>query len=100
MSVMITLTVKADPAKAEQVMQASEERSQKINDHARALGCIHHRFVAGDGVMMVMDEWDSAESFYKFFASDPDVPLLLKEAGVSSAPDIKVWNKMNSRDEF
>jgi heme-degrading monooxygenase HmoA len=100
MSVFVTLTVEADPDKAAQVMQANEARTQKINDHARGLGCIHHRFVGGDGVMMVMDEWDSADSFYKFFESDTDIPALLKDAGVSSAPDIKIWNRMDSRDEF
>ena len=100
MSVFVNLTVQADPEKAERVMQANEQRLQKINERARGLGCIHHRFVGGDGMMMVMDEWNSADSFYKFFESDTDIPVLMKEAGVSSAPDIKIWNKMDSRDEF
>ena len=100
MSVFVTMTMQADAAKAERVMQANEPRSQRINERARGLGCLHHRFVGGDGVMMVMDEWDSADSFHKFFESDPDIPALMKEAGVSSAPDVKIWNKIDSRDDF
>lgn len=100
MSVFITLTVQADPAKAEQVLQANGDRLQRINEQAQGLGCIHHRFVGGDGVVMVMDEWDAPESFHKFFENNTDVPVIMQEIGVTSAPDIKIWNKLDSRDEF
>ena len=100
MSVLITLTMEVDPAKAEQVLQANADRLQRIIEQAQGMGCIHHRFVGGDGVMMVVDEWDSPESFHKFFENNTDIPVVLQEAGVTSAPDIKVWNKIDSPDEF
>jgi hypothetical protein len=100
MSVLITMTVQADPAKVEQIAQANADRLQKINAEARDLGCIHHRFVGGDGVAMVIDEWDAPESFYKFFENNTDIPVIMQEAGVTSAPDIKVWNKLDTGDEF
>ena len=100
MSVFITLTAQADPAKAEQVLQANADRLQKITDQAQGMGCIHHRFVSGDGVVMVIDEWDAPESFHKFFENNTEIPGIMQEIGVTSAPEIKVWNKLDSPDEF
>lgn len=100
MSVMITLAVQADPAKWEQVAQANADRLKKISEQAQGMGCIHHRFVGGDGVVMVIDEWDSPDSFHKFFESNADIPVLMNEAGVTSPPDIKAWNKLDTPDEF
>jgi hypothetical protein len=100
LSVFITLTVQADPAKTEKVLQANADRLQKITEQARGMGAIHHRFVGGDGVVMVMDEWDAPESFYKFFENNTDIPVIMQEVGVTSAPDIKVWNKLDTPDEF
>jgi hypothetical protein len=100
MSVFVTLTVQADPAKAEQVLQANADRLQKILEQAQGLGVIHHSFFGGDGVVMVMDEWDAPESFYKFFENNTDIPVIMQEIGVTSAPDIKVWNKLDTPDEL
>ena len=100
MSVLITLTAQADPTKWEQVAQANAGRLQKINEQAQGMGCMHHRFVGGDGVVMVIDEWDAPESFQKFFENNTDIPAIMKEAGVTSAPVIKVWNKLDTHDEF
>jgi quinol monooxygenase YgiN len=100
LSVFITLTAQADPAKVEQVLQANADRVQRINEQAQSLGAIHHRFVGGDGVVMVLDEWDSPESFHKFFENNTDIPVIMQEIGVTSAPDIKVWNTLDTRDEF
>ena len=100
MSVLITLTVQADPAKWEQVAQANADRLMKISQQAQGMGCLHHRFVGGDGVVMVIDEWDAPEPFHKFFENNADIGSLMNEAGVTSAPDIKVWTKLDTPDEF
>lgn len=98
--ITITLTVQADPAKVEQVMQANVDRVRHINEQAKDLGAIHHRLMSGDGVVMVLDEWDSPESFHKFFENNSDIPVIMQEIGVTSAPDIKIWNKLDTHDEF
>ena len=97
---LITLTVQVDPAKWEQVAQANADRLKRIGQQAQGMGCIHHRFVGGEGVVMVIDEWDSPESFHKFFENNADIPALMSEAGVTSAPEIKVWDKLDTPDEF
>lgn len=100
MSVFVTLSVQADPAKVEQVLQANADRVQGITDQAKSLGAIHHQFLGGDGVVMVLDEWDSPESFQKFFDNNTDIPALMQEMGVTSAPDVKIWNKLDTGDDF
>jgi hypothetical protein len=100
MSVYVTLTVAADPAKVEKIMQANTERTERINEEAKTLGAIHHRFLGGDGMVMVLDEWDAPESFYKFFENNTEIPEIFQEIGLTSQPEIKVWRKLDSKDEF
>ena len=66
---------------------------------AKKAGAIHHQFVAGDGEVLVVDEWDSAESFEKFF-SDPRIAGLMQSAGVAGPPEISVFQVMDSPDRF
>ena len=47
---------------------------EEITEDAKGLGCLHHRFLAGDGDLIVLDEWGTADQFENFF-----------EANVSSA---------------
>lgn len=100
MSVFITLTVDVDPATAEKIIGGNTERTQRINEEAKGLGAIHHAFYGGDGKILVMDEWDSAESFYKFFENSTEVAEIMQEAGVTSQPEIHVWEKLDTHDEF
>jgi len=32
---------------------------------------LHHRFVSGDGELMVIDEWETAKQFQSFFDGNP-----------------------------
>lgn len=32
--------------------------------------------------------------------NNTDIPVIMQEIGVTSAPDIKVWNMLDKRDEF
>jgi hypothetical protein len=100
MSVLITMKVDVDPKRAEKAVGGNTGRTQKINDEARGLGAIHHSFYGGDGQIMVMDEWDSAASFYKFFETNTGVAEIMHEAGVTNKPDIQVWEKLDTHDEF
>lgn len=35
---------------------------------------------------MVLDEWDSAESFNKFFENNTDIPAIMQEMGLRRLP--------------
>jgi quinol monooxygenase YgiN len=97
MSVLITLRIKADPSRLQEVMASNEARWQAINSRA-----IHHRFMAGaDGTeILVLDEWESAEAFQKFFEASDDIRAMMGEVGVTSEPEVTFWHALDTPDAF
>ena len=72
----------------------------KISDTARSAGAIHHRFGIGDGVVLVVDEWESVEHFQQFFA-DPSLQAFITSTGAAQAPpEIIVTEAVASPDQF
>ena len=101
MSVYRMLQFKADPKRLQEVMASNPERVEAINSRAKGLGAIHHQFVTrDDGTVAVLDEWESAEGFQKFFDSSPEIPKLMAEAGVTSQPEITIWHPLDTPDAF
>jgi quinol monooxygenase YgiN len=69
-------------------------------DTARAAGAIHHRFGVGDGFVMIVDEWESAEHFQQFFAN-PDLQAFIGSAGAAPGPpELTVTEAVASADQF
>ncbi|HKV67274.1 MAG TPA: hypothetical protein VJN72_04235 [Gaiellales bacterium] len=101
MSVFMLLQVEGDPGRLAEAMQDGA-RWEAINARAKENGAIHHRFIASaDGrTVAVLDEWESAEGFEKFFASSPEIPQLMQEAGVTSEPRITFWHPIDTPDQF
>lgn len=102
MSVIMMLRAKADAKRLQEVINGNESRTQAINDRAKGLGAIHHRFLASaDGTeIIVIDEWESPEGFQKFFESSPEIPQIMAEAGVASEPEITSWHELDTIDKF
>jgi heme-degrading monooxygenase HmoA len=100
MSVYMSLRLKADPAKMEEVAAQNQEMLQAIAERARAAGCVHHTFAAGDGEVIVMDEWESPEAFQRFFEAEQDVPKLMEQVGVEGQPEPTFYRPLGLGDEF
>jgi heme-degrading monooxygenase HmoA len=102
MSVFITLRIKADPSRLQEAMASNEARWQAINSRAKGLGAIHHRFMASaDGTeIIVLDEWESAEAFQKFFEASDDIRAMMGEIGVTSEPEVTFWHALDTPDAF
>jgi quinol monooxygenase YgiN len=100
MSVIVTIRITGDPAQAKAVADADPDRIRGISEKGRAAGALHHRFVAGDGEFMVIDEWESAEAFQGFFGSTPEIGAVMAEAGVQSEPHVEIWQPLDMHDEF
>jgi RND superfamily putative drug exporter len=102
MSVIMMLRAKGDPARVQEVINSDEARIEAINARAKELGAIHHRFLASaDGSeVIVLDEWESAEGFQKFFAASPEIPQMMQEIGVTSEPEITFWHELDTIDRF
>jgi heme-degrading monooxygenase HmoA len=101
MSVLMTLRVKADPAKFEEYAAQNKEKMQAIANRGREHGAIHHAFYGSDdGTLLVIDEWDSPESFQAFFDASPDIGEVMQGSGASSEPEVTFWRKLEGHDEF
>jgi hypothetical protein len=59
-------------------------------------GLISHRFVSGDGELMVIDEWQTAEQFQSFFAANPKIGDVMGSIGMNGAPKISVYESVNA----
>ena len=100
MSVLMTMRVEGDTAAFRQFLETGADRLRRIRDAAQAAGCVHHRFGVGDGYVLVVDEWESAEQFQRFFQTNPDLPEVMREAGARSEPEITFTEAVSSPDEF
>jgi quinol monooxygenase YgiN len=99
-SVYVSLRVHADSDKLERYAQDNQDKMQAITDRAKGLGCIHHRFAAQDGDVIVMDEWESEDAFHTFFDGADDVREVMEQMGVQSEPQITVLRPLQTGDDF
>ena len=100
MSVVMILRVKADPNALETFANANDELMKGIADAAKAAGATRHSFVAGDGEVLVIDEWPDEATFQSFFDSQPGIPRIMQAAGAQGAPEITFYRKLTMPDEF
>jgi hypothetical protein len=96
----MVLRVKGDPSGFQQVAQDNAEAMQGIAERGRGRGAIHHAFYIGDGEVLVVDEWDSAESFKSFFEDEaPNIGPLMEQAGMHPT-EPEFYEKVDSADQF
>jgi heme-degrading monooxygenase HmoA len=99
MSVLIVMTVSGDTAAFESFMAANEARVNELTERAKASGCRGHRFAVGDGEVIVVDEWDTAEQF-KAFITSPEIQEVMGQMGAQGAPQITVGQAKGFPGEF
>ena len=100
MSVIVIGRFKSDPANLEKVFAERAADFVAVSEEAKGVGALHHQFAAGDGEVIIIDEWDSAESFQKFFGSNTVIPQIMQAAGVQGAPEFSFYESMDSPDRF
>lgn len=100
MSVIVIGRFKADPSRLEQMFVTHEQTLIDVRDEAMSKGATHHQFGAGDGEVVIVDEWPDEASFQTFFAGQPEIPKLMAEAGVSTPPTFEIYRQMDSPDRM
>ena len=101
MSVLVTLKISGDTDQFRRLMETAPERFSEIAPEAKAAGAIHHRFGVGDGYVLAIDEWESAEAFQTFVESNEKIPAIMRDAGAAQGePEIVVAEAVASPDEF
>src|SRR5262249_47718866 len=100
MSVLVSVKFSGNTDQFRQFLASSPDRFAEIAPEAQAAGCLHHRFGIGDGFVLVIDEWESAEAFQTFFTTNEKVPLIVRDAGASGEPEITFGEAVDSPDQF
>jgi hypothetical protein len=94
------LRVPADPNKLEQFANANGDLMKRVAGAGKAAGATRHAFAAGDGEVLVIDEWPDEGSFQKFFESQTEIPQIMQEAGAQGAPQISFYRRLDTPDAF
>src|SRR5690242_6270090 len=102
MSVIVTIEFQGLQAdKFVEVFKRDPERMKKISEDGRSQGCIHHSVTANDdGVLVVVDEWISQESFERFFADQEDIKAVMGEFEQSGRPLVRSYRVVDTPDRF
>ena len=99
MSVLVTMKMQGDTEQFRRFLETEGDRLRGLAQSARDAGAIHHRFGVGDGFVVVVDEWDSAESFQRFISSDA-VVAVIGEMGGQGEPMVDITEAVKSPDQF
>ena len=86
----------SDVAKAIEGLHSNAKFLEEINESTRGAGMLHHRFVAGDGELVVIDEWETAEQFQSFFDGNPKVAEVMASVGMTGPPEITVFGSIDA----
>jgi quinol monooxygenase YgiN len=100
MTVLVTLRVSADASKVEEMAAGEGAPFKTVTERAKELGCTRHRFYGSDSEVLVVDEWPNEASFHAFFEASPEIQDVMGKAGVTTAPEIKVWRKLDVGDDI
>lgn len=100
MSVLVIVKIKADKAAFERLIAERGDEMKAISSRGKAAGALSHRFgMNDDGTVVILDEWDSAESFQKFF-SDPEIAAVMQDSGVQGPPEFLIVEALDTPDQF
>jgi hypothetical protein len=102
MSVIMTMHIKGDPRRLEELVSQDPERIHSISDRSKDHGVIAHRFYGSDdGQILVIDEWPDPQSFQSFFEEQQaQIQPVMEAAGVTSPPEITFWRKLETHDDI
>lgn len=100
MSILVIGKFQGDTATFRQALTDRAGEFAKIAEESRAAGAIHHRFGVGDGFVVLVDEWETAEQFQQFFAN-PELQAFIGSVGAAPAPpEITITEAVASADQF
>jgi hypothetical protein len=100
MSVLVIGKFYGDTQMFRQALQERGDEFAKIAESAKTVGAIHHRFGIGDGFVVIVDEWETADQFHTFFA-DPELQAFVATTGAAPGPpELTITEAISSPDQF
>ena len=99
MGVLVVMSVPGDTATFEAFVAGNGDLAMELTEKAKAGGCLHHRFAVGDGEVIVVDEWETAEQFQTFM-SLPEIQQVIGQMGAQGDPRITFADAKGFPGEF
>ena len=99
MSVIVMLRVKGDPDALERYAQENADKVKRVAEDGRSKGAVHHTFAAGDGEIVVFDEWPDEASFQGFFDGQTEIPEIM-QAVAQGEPEVSFFRILDTPDKF
>ena len=100
MSVIVMGRVEVEPHIMKKVMEERADDFLAVSEDARSQGCLHHQFVIAGNEVGLVDEWESAEQFERFFANQATIGEIMRAAGVTAPPKFAMYELLPSPDRF
>lgn len=102
MSVLVILRFPGDTDQFRSYVadDSNAEKLKAISDDSKNRGAIHHRFGVGDGFVLVVDEWDSPQSFQEFFDGNEAIEEVSREGGAQGEPEVTIAEAIETPDQF
>lgn len=100
MSVVVIVRVDADASKMREYASQNEDQLTRITERAKEKGALHHAFFGAGNQVVVIDEWETAEGFQEFFASDEEIPQVMQGVGAAGEPTTEFLEPLELGDEF
>jgi heme-degrading monooxygenase HmoA len=97
--VLVVMKVPGDTKQFESFMAANKDRVLELTERSKASGCLAHRFALGDGCVVVVDEWETAEQFQAFI-SDPELQEVMGQMGAQGEPEVTFADPKGFPGEF
>jgi hypothetical protein len=100
MSVLVTVKIPCDTEAFRRFADESGDKLVAIADAGKAQGAVHHRFAAGDGFILAVDEWPSGEAFGGFFEGNEKIGEVMAAAGATGEPEVTIGEAIDTPDMF
>jgi heme-degrading monooxygenase HmoA len=82
------------------LMEERADDFRAVASDAKSQGCLHHQFVVAGNEVGLLDEWESAEQFEKFFANQATIGETMQAGGATAPPKIAIYESLPSPDRF
>jgi hypothetical protein len=89
MSVLIVQKVQGEAAAFQKFMAANRDVVEEFSEHAKAAGCLSHRFAIANGMIVVVDEWPTTEQFEAFVIT-PECQKVLGQIKAHGEPQLTI----------
>lgn len=99
MSVIVRVVVPGDTEQFRTWITTDVDDIVALAQEGKAAGAIHHQFAIGEGEVLIVDEWESAEAFEQFFGR-PEIAAAMQAGGAAGPPDIAFYEAVESADRF